>query len=72
MVIHRAGMLGWAGEFFVICYDRGMVGDSSRRMFNMDGNKAAASENLRRTVVGTSQDWRDARTQLATILNILP
>jgi hypothetical protein len=41
-------------------------------MFKMDGNKAAPSENLRRTVVGTSQDWRDARTQLATIFSILP
>jgi len=41
-------------------------------MFKMADSKAAASENPRRTVVGTSQDLSDARTQLATIFNILP
>ena len=37
----------------------------------MVGSKAAVSENLSRTVVGTPQGWSDARTPVAIIFNIL-
>jgi hypothetical protein len=41
-------------------------------MVKMASDKAAASESLRRTAVGTSQGLSDARTPWVAIFSILP